>query len=139
MQLKNNFKLNEKPDAVQIVGDHTAGKYFNRFLLYQAIESQGIARAYAKEQLNTLDLLEDKQQIIKLAIEHGLMTPFTSFIAIEESFSEVAKKSFEAPNMAVKGSVMPQTSGNNDSLMFAGILLLMLGLLVIVCNKKNEC
>jgi Ca-activated chloride channel family protein len=131
------FKLDKNIDAIQLVGDNSQGKYLSHVLLNGAVEGKGIARAYAKEQLNTLDLVKNKQLITDLAIKHGLLTPFTSFVAVEAYFGDVADKSVDAPNMAVKGSAMPQASGNNDSVLILGLILLALGFLLLSWEQKN--
>lgn len=132
------FKSDNLAEAVQIVGDGVNGKFLKRVSLENAIAAKGIARAYAKEQINTLDLVKDKQLITTLGINHGLLTPYTAFIAVEEYFGDVANKSLEAPNMLPKGSAMPQTSGNHDRLLWLGMLLLIGGFLLAFWAQKNE-
>lgn len=132
------FKLAQPAQAVQIAGDGVNGKFLKRVSLENAIDAKGIARAYAKERINTLDLVQDKAEITKLGIRHGLLTPYTAFIAVEEYFGDVANKSFEAPNMLPQGSAMPQTSGNNDRLLWLGILLLVGGFLLAIWGQKED-
>ncbi|ATC97797.1 VIT domain-containing protein [Pseudoalteromonas spongiae] len=132
------FKLTQAAQAVQIAGDGLHGKFLKRVSLENAIAAKGITRAYAKEHINTLDLVQDKAEITKLGIRHGLLTPYTAFIAVEEYFGDVANKSFEAPNMLPQGSAMPQTSGNNDRLLWLGILLLVGGFLLAIWGQKED-
>jgi len=75
-----------------------------------------------------------KQQVQQLALEHQLLSPFTAFIAIEETtIKEVAKQSTQVANTMPQGMTMrlPQTDGQSKVHIVFGVLLLLGGLLLV--------
>ena len=76
-----------------------------------------------------------REHVIKLGIQHGLATRYTSFIAVEQERSrpeEQSAKHENVPNLMPHGSTMaaPQTATPARLLQLLGSLMLVLGLLV---------
>ena len=75
-----------------------------------------------------------KPQVIKLGIEHHLLTQYTSFVAVEEVISrpeQVTVNNKSVSNLMPKGNTMavPQTATPTDLLAIMGFLFLLLGTL----------
>lgn len=75
-----------------------------------------------------------KPQVIKLGIDHHLLTQYTSFVAVEEVIGRPEKmvaKNKNVPNLMPKGNTMvaPQTATPADLLTIIGFLFLLFGTL----------
>lgn len=111
---------------------------------------QGIARLWARQKIQ--QLLDEqimsgqtdshREAILDLALEHQLMSPYTSFVAVEERISRTndqALKKKDIPNITPKGTTgfnYPATSLNwRFNAFWAFILLLVSGVFI---HRKHE-
>ncbi|QKX15803.1 marine proteobacterial sortase target protein [Microbulbifer sp. YPW1] len=146
-----------KPQSGELViSGRLAGKRFTRSLslaqLTVEASAKGIGSLWAREKIAAL---RDKQRergpindpeaidplrenILELALAYQLLSPYTSFVAVEETPARPQSeplKSSPVPNAVAKGQVMqsftyPSTAtGVYGQLMFAAILLALGGLL----------
>ncbi|WP_462157476.1 marine proteobacterial sortase target protein [Pseudoalteromonas sp. GB56] len=94
--------------------------------------SEAIARLWARQQISSLLLYhqQDKvrQQVLDLALEHQLLSPFTAFIAIEDvPTSTVAEHDEQVANPVAKDQSMmrfAQTDGQSMWQLLIGVLLM---------------
>lgn len=78
---------------VQVAGWHADGIWRSQLDLADARPAQGVARLFARDAIQSLEDAirqgraeeEIRPQIVELALEHGLVTRFTSLVAIERT------------------------------------------------------
>lgn len=121
-------------------------------------ENNGVAQWWAKNKLDHLIRLRNRSdsqtqealqtQITELAIQHQLLSPFTSFIAVEEKISrnkEVALKNQAVKNLMPKGSTqsipLANTALGIAQYYYLGMFLLILAIfthLLIPLNTRKQ-
>ena len=110
----------------------------------QAGKSQNLDTVWARQKiaglmdkLVTSELSREvvKPLIVKLGVAHGIVSKFTSFVAVEQRISKpdhLKSKHKNTANLMPKGSTMPipQTGTASNLLILIGFLMLLLGLLI---------
>ena len=118
-----------------------AGEAFEQTLSLQQAPSKGIAKLWAKAKIEALtDKLTLKQgderllkkDIVGLSMKHKILTPYTSFIAVDKTVSrpkgQVLKQS-NVKNLIPKGTQFPSTSLDIQPLYVMSLFFALLGLL----------
>jgi len=126
-----------------------ANEYWQRELpLYHSVQSSGVATLWAREKVSGLldqkhrgrDSESIRTDVLKLALRHKILSPYTSFVAVEEMISrpdaeELKQKSI--PNLLAKGQkpmnvTLPKTAtGAPLSLLLS---LMFLALALFICH-----
>ena len=127
---------------------------WNREIQYSTLaKSKGIAKLWAKSKIEHLmdqkivgvDEESIKKQVTPLALKYGLMSKYTSFVAVEEKVSrpqEAQIKQKEVPNLMPKGNTMmskpvsynntnnsyPSTATNRELYFILGLMFLLFSL-----------
>ncbi|TMN70980.1 marine proteobacterial sortase target protein [Pseudoalteromonas sp. S1727] len=117
--------------AITLTGQTAQGPLAIKLSTQQGQSAQGVARLWARQKIKSL-LLYNQQQQVKaqvesLALEHQLLSPFTAFIAIEQTpLSTVAEHNVQVANQLPQGLTMrlPQTDGQSRLSIVLGLLLL---------------
>ena len=93
--------------------------------------AKGVAKLWARQKIKSLLLYNDenavKDDVQQLALNHQLLSPFTAFIAVEQTQSnQVADQTMQATNELPQGMAMrlPQTDGQSRLHILLGCLLL---------------
>lgn len=93
--------------------------------------AKGIAKLWARQKIKSLLLYNSqnavKDEVQQLALTHQLLSPFTAFIAIEQTqINPIAEQTANATNAVPQGMAMrlPQTDGQSKVHIILGILLL---------------
>ncbi|WP_350593936.1 MULTISPECIES: marine proteobacterial sortase target protein [unclassified Pseudoalteromonas] len=93
--------------------------------------AKGIAKLWARQKIKSLLLYNSqnavKDEVQQLAFTHQLLSPFTAFIAIEQTqINPIAEQTANATNAVPQGMAMrlPQTDGQSKVHIILGILLL---------------
>ncbi|WP_350544550.1 marine proteobacterial sortase target protein [Pseudoalteromonas sp. 5-MNA-CIBAN-0065] len=93
--------------------------------------AKGIAKLLARQKIKSLLLYNSqnavKDEVQQLALTHQLLSPFTAFIAIEQTqINPIAQQTANATNAVPQGMAMrlPQTDGQSKVHIILGILLL---------------
>jgi len=93
--------------------------------------AKGIAKLWARQKIKSLLLYNSqnavKDEVQQLALTHQLLSPFTAFIAIEQTqINPIAEQTANATNAIPQGMAMrlPQTDGQSKVHIILGILLL---------------
>ena len=93
--------------------------------------AKGVAKLWARQKIKSLLLYNDenavKDDVQQLALNHQLLSPFTAFIAVEQTQSnQVADQTIQATNELPQGMAMrlPQTDGQSRLHILLGCLLL---------------
>ena len=93
--------------------------------------AKGIAKLWARQKIKSLLLYNSqnavKDEVRQLALTHQLLSPFTAFIAIEQTqINPIAEQTANATNAVPQGMAMrlPQTDGQSKVHIILGILLL---------------
>lgn len=93
--------------------------------------AKGIAKLWARQKIKSLLLYNSqnavKDEVQQLALTHQLLSPFTAFIAIEQTqINPIAQQTANATNAVPQGMAMrlPQTDGQSKVHIILGILLL---------------
>ncbi|EWS98330.1 hypothetical protein BG00_10225 [Pseudoalteromonas sp. SCSIO_11900] len=125
-------------DAITFTGQTAHGEFKVKLNPQASSKATGIDKLWARQKIKSLLLYnqqsEVKQQVQQLALEHQLLSPFTAFIAIEETtIKEVAKQTTQVANSMPQGMSMrlPQTDGQSKMHIVFGALMLLGGLLLV--------
>ena len=118
-----------------------AGQPFEQSVSLQQTPSKGIAKLWGKAKIEALmdkltlrqgDETQLKQAVIGLSMKHKILTPYTSFIAVDKTISRQpgqALKQSNIKNLVPKGTQFPTTSLDIQPLYAIGLLFAALGLL----------
>jgi Ca-activated chloride channel family protein len=124
-----------KPSGRAIVSG-TAGKreWSDTHGLTANGEESGIGKLWAREKIETLT---DQKKIVDLAVEHHLVTQYTSLVAVDVTPAGVAKADCDTHEVPANlpagwGGSLPQTATPAPLLLLAGALCLALGSLIFV-------
>jgi len=146
--LKTQFPIS----SAQLTGDTVSTSWYKQLVVDDSSSSRGISSLWARRKIESLldsivvgaDKKIVKSQVISTSLNHQILSPYTSFIAIEkqpEPFSLFAKNNSslidKTKNSALSSHeslmvAMPQTSLGWQLQLFIGIVVLLLW-------KVNEC
>ncbi len=134
------IKLNNAKSVV-LAGQTAQGPLSIKLSTQNSSSAQGIAKLWARQKIKSL-LLYNEQSVVKdevqeLALTHQLLSPFTAFIAIEQTqIKEVAEQTAQATNAVPQGMAMrlPQTDGQSRLHILLGCILL-LGFSALKINR----
>ncbi len=124
-----------------------AGTKFEQTIPMKLKQSKGIAKMWGKAKIEALtdkmtlkqgDQDRLKQQVIALSMRHTILTPYTSFIAVDKAITRLpgqALKQSNVDNLIPKGTQFPSTSLGIQPLYVLSILLAFLGVL-LRCKRK---
>jgi len=134
------IKLNNAKNVV-LAGQTAQGPLSIKLSTQNSSSAQGIAKLWARQKIKSL-LLYNEQSVVKdevqeLALTHQLLSPFTAFIAIEQTqIKEVAEQTAQATNALPQSMAMrlPQTDGQSRLHILLGCILL-LGFSALKINR----
>lgn len=139
--VKVALRLSDLQGGISIKGT-IAGREFEEKLSLQQHNSQGVAKLWAKAKIETItDKMTlrqgDQQQlindIIALSIKHNILTPYTSFIAVDKEVSRKpgqALKQSNVKNLIPKGTQYPRSSLDIQPLYVLSLMFALLGMLL---------
>lgn len=117
--------------AIRLTGQTAQGPLAIKLNTQQGQSAQGIARLWARQKIKSLLLYNQqeqvKAQVESLALEHQLLSPFTAFVAVEQTPANIfAEQNVQAANQLPQGLTMrlPQTDGQSRMYILLGLLLL---------------
>jgi len=157
------FKGERVVGDIEVVG-RLAGKRWSRRVKMsdtggahngQPINSgSGVASIWARQKIEFLldqklmgaDEQDTREQVLDVALRHSLMSPYTSFVAVEEKISRPATSKFGSralPNLQPKGQSLqqvsyPVTATTAPANIFLGILFLFVMLMTHVMRQPEE-
>lgn len=118
-------------EVISLQGQTAQGPLNIKLNAQNASSATGISRLWARQKIKSLLLYNDKeqvkQQVQNLALEHQLLSPFTAFIAIEQTATSTqAEYDVQAKNQIPQGLTMrlPQTDGQSRLHILIGCLML---------------
>jgi len=125
------IKLNNAKNLV-LAGQTAQGPLSIKLSTQNSSNAQGIAKLWARQKIKSLLLYNEqstvKDEVQELALTHQLLSPFTAFIAIEQTqIKEVAEQTAQATNAVPQGMAMrlPQTDGQSRLHILLGCILLL--------------
>ncbi|MBE0358833.1 MULTISPECIES: marine proteobacterial sortase target protein [Pseudoalteromonas] len=125
------IKLNNAKSVV-LAGQTAQGPLSIKLSTQNSSNAQGIAKLWARQKIKSLLLYNEqstvKDEVQELALTHQLLSPFTAFIAIEQTQTkEVAEQTAQATNAVPQGMAMrlPQTDGQSRLHILLGCILLL--------------
>ncbi|MBH0026385.1 marine proteobacterial sortase target protein [Pseudoalteromonas sp. SWN29] len=125
------IKLNNAKSVV-LAGQTAQGPLSIKLSTQNTSSAQGIAKLWARQKIKSLLLYNEqsavKDEVQQLALTHQLLSPFTAFIAIEQTqIKEVAEQTAQATNAVPQGMAMrlPQTDGQSRLHILLGCILLL--------------
>ncbi|MDQ2045596.1 marine proteobacterial sortase target protein [Pseudoalteromonas sp. 20-92] len=125
------IKLNNAKNVV-LAGQTAQGPLSIKLSTQNSSNAQGIAKLWARQKIKSLLLYNEqstvKDEVQELALTHQLLSPFTAFIAIEQTqIKEVADQTAQATNAVPQGMAMrlPQTDGQSRLHIVLGCILLL--------------
>lgn len=126
--------------------------WVTRLDLASAAEGQGLDRQWARGRIDgwmdaaRLEGREpDEAAIVELSLRHGVMSPFTSFVAVEERVSRPQSEHLEqasVPTLLPAGSQpgmlrYPQTATYAPLMTALGLVGLMFSLAIVMLNRRQ--
>ncbi len=144
---------------ITATGKVAGGKEWQRQIVYPRItdtsgESSGIASLWARgkiahlldEQRRGGNATESRPQILQLALQHKLLSPYTSFVAVEEEPIRPLEKGLKTrsvPNVRPAGQssqayAYPRTATRGPLSASLGIALLLVALLLISRRRNSR-
>ncbi len=149
-------RLNAMPDSVTVSGT-SASEQWQTTLSVNGSGSEddtGIASLWARQKISGLldeiitgrDEKEVRAAVLPLALNHKLVSPYTSFVAVENSASRTDAeplKSIPIPNARPHGQsaqnyAYPQGATHAAQSILWGLLLLGFGAIIYFCIRKEE-
>ncbi len=149
-------RLNAMPDSVTVSGT-SAGEKWQRTLSVNGGGSEadkGIATLWARQKISSLmdEIItgraeqEVRAAVLPLALSHKVVSPYTSFVAVENSVSRTNAEQLESipvPNAQPHGQSLqtyayPQTATHAAQSIVWGLLLLAFGVIIYVCIRQEE-
>ena len=149
-------RLNAMPDSVTVSGI-SANEQWQRTLSVNAGGSDadsGVATRWARQKISSLmdDIITGRSEqevraaVLPLALEHNLVSAYTSFIAVESSASRPSATPLEStpiPNLpphgqAAQSFAYPQGATHAAQSIVWGLLLLTFGAVIHFCIRKEE-
>ena len=136
----------DNQQSISLEGQTAQGPLAIELNTQQGQQAKGIARLWARQKIKSL-LLYSEQQAVKsevesLALEHQLLSPFTAFIAVEQTSANIfAEQDVQVQNAVPHGMAMrlPQTDGQSRLQILLGLVLLVSGgLLTKLKLLKND-
>ncbi|WP_372994032.1 marine proteobacterial sortase target protein [Marinobacter sp.] len=137
---------------LKVSGRLPGGKDWTRTLdLQQAASATGIHRHWAREKMDSLEdearvtgREPDKAGITELAVSHGLMSAYTSFVAVDSTPArspETPMASDSVPTLLPAGSQAgmlryPQTATSAPLLIALGLVGLMFSLAIVLLQRR---
>ena len=125
------IKLNNAKSVV-LAGQTAQGPLSIKLSAQNSSSAQGIAKLWARQKIKSLLLYNEqstvKDEVQQLALTHQLLSPFTAFIAIEQTqIKEVAEQTAQATNAVPQGMAirLPQTDGQSRLHIILGCILLL--------------
>ena len=138
-------KLDSSPDSGEVLslqGFGVDAPWFRDLKLSRPKNSPGVASLWARDKIAALldrKHLGDnpaiiREEVLALALQHKLMSPYTSFVAVEEKISRpttAALKQKSLPNLVAKGQnlipvALPKTASSAPlSLLLSAIFLVL--------------
>lgn len=139
-------KKHVKDEGVVVVKGQLAGKPWQRqIMLTVASDKSGVATMWAREKMNSLldeivagrDENDVKADVLTIALKHQLLSPYTSFIAVDKTPSrslEDALSTSAIPNTGAKGQsaqryAYPKTATRGSQSIMLALLCLVLAVL----------
>lgn len=124
------IKLNNASNVI-LNGQTAQGPISINLNIQAGSNAKGIAKLWARQKIKSLLLYNSqnavKDEVQQLALTHQLLSPFTAFIAIEQTqINPIAEQTANATNAVPQGMAMrlPQTDGQSKVHIILGILLL---------------
>ena len=156
--LKSQFPIS----SVQLTGDSASTPWYHQLIIDEGLLSNGISSLWARRKIESLlDSLitgankeKVKSQVIATSLNHQIISPYTSFIAVEKPLDDLslfAKNSLQldqkgrlkkAQQKVIKAHeslmvAMPQTAIGWQLQFTIGLTLLLLGIVFIrICDIK---
>ena len=138
---------------VSISGD-TANSPWHQTLSLDALSSgPGVGSLWARAKIESLEdqkitgrpVEEVRPEIIDVALTHGLVSNYTSLVAVEEfisRFPHEALKSTGVPNQIAAGQMTtmayPRTATSADLSLLIGLISLICGLVILGCKHRVD-
>ena len=148
------FTADSSPGEEILVSGQMVDKPWSRRIAIQSpMQNPGVASIWAREKIAAL--LDQKimgkseqwvrEAVLDVALAHSLMSPYTSFVAVEERISrppEASQKKAPVPNSRPKGLsaqafAYPQTATTGPANIFLGGLFLYLALMTYVMRRPE--
>jgi len=143
--------------SVQLAGESVSAPWYQQLIINDSSSSSGISSIWARRKIESLlDSLvvgankdQVKSQVIETSLNHQIISPYTSFIAIEKQpkdSSLFAKNDLSAPHKSKSNVIqsheslmvaMPQTAIGWQLQLLIGLALLLLAKIVSRYEKHH--
>lgn len=138
------FKTTQMPSSLQVFGEQANNSWHQEISLTKQQESSGITPIWARAKIeDLLDGLvtgkpheEVREKVLATSLLHQVMSPYSSFIAVEQ------EKTLTSDNSTKQTTAFPKTATGWQVPFISGVLLLILSLIMqarraIKISKKS--
>jgi Ca-activated chloride channel family protein len=138
--IKSTFPIT----SVQLTGDTASQPWHQQLIIDDAKKSHGISTVWARSKIEDLldglvmgeDKAQVKQQVITTSIAHQIISPYTSFIAVEKQPIPSLQTAAQKSNMLAKAHenlmvAMPKTALGWHQQFLLGLLLMLIAPLAL--------
>ena len=108
--------------------------------------SQDVLAEYTEHSISTYPASSIRQQVVDIALDHQLVTPYTAFVAIDDittrqegQFSEKFSMANSVPSGSLQLLPLPQTATAMEFLSLLSALCFLVALLAGICLFRLEC
>jgi Ca-activated chloride channel family protein len=130
--------------SVQLTGDTASQPWYQQLIIDDSQKSQGISTVWARSKIEDLldglvmgaDKEQVKHQVITTSIAHQIISPYTSFIAVEKQPEPSLQTAAQKSNMLAKAHenlivAMPKTALGWHQQFILGLLLMLIAPLTL--------
>ncbi|MCG8670666.1 MAG: marine proteobacterial sortase target protein [Pseudomonadales bacterium] len=147
-------KFDQWPRSLLIEGEFDGQPWSQTLLLHAKADAAGVATLWAREKVQSLEDQgvvkgnrdQYKQQILAIGLDYGIVTRFTSFVAVAKEVvrpTTDSLKSKSVPNLMPAGSKqppptvgMPSTALGVDQMLWLGLLCMLSALMLYVLQYR---
>ena len=135
--------------SVQLTGDTASQPWYQQLIIDDSQKSQGISTVWARSKIEDLldglvmgaDKEQVKHQVITTSIAHQIISPYTSFIAVEKQPEPSLQTAAQKSNMLAKAHenlmvAMPKTALGWHQQFILGLLLMLIAPLTLRAWSK---
>ena len=148
------FDAGQLSNKIEMSGQMASQAWF-RALKLKGSDSSGVASVWAREKISALldqklmakdeDEEQLREQVLNVALKHNLMSPYTSFVAVEELISRpggtpldnVKVANTQPKGQSPQGIAYPATATTGPANLFLGGLFLFLVMMIHVMRQPE--
>lgn len=146
-----SIRLDRLPEAITVRGRSPEGTWTRNISIESASSSAGVASLWARDRIRTLmdklvggaDERDIRRQVLDIALQHQLVSRYTSFVAVEQAPIRQPGESLDSEkvanrlpaDMTATGNRFPDTALGTDLQFLLAFALALTGLLLLLSSR----